>query len=179
MAKNYRSEVDAATQDLDFDAKTYRVVLDTSAGPIRLDLRPDLAPGHCRNIIGLAKIGYYDGVIFHRVIPGFMIQGGDPTGTGSGGPGYTIDAEFSKEPHVAGTLSMARTTDPNSAGGQFFICLPGDASFLNGQYTVFGATADDESLETVKSIGATPTDGSDRPKTEQTIKSAKVEESAK
>ena len=76
-------------------------------------------------MIGLAKIGYYDGVIFHRVISGFMIQGGDPTGTGSGGPGYTIDQEFNSEPHVPGTLSMARTTDPDSAGGQFFICLPG------------------------------------------------------
>ena len=175
MAKNYKSEVEAQTADFD-PSKNYRVTLNTTAGPIRLDLRPDVAPGHCKNMIGLAKAGFYDGCIFHRVIKGFMIQGGDPTGTGTGGPGYSIDAEFNDTRHEPGVLSMARSTDPNSAGSQFFICLPGDTSFLDGQYTAFGKTADDESLETVKSIGDTPVGAQDRPKTEQKIESATVEE---
>ena len=174
MAKNYRSEVDAKTADFD-PSKQYRVTLKTTAGPIRLDLRPDKAPGHCKNMIGLAKAGFYDGCIFHRVISGFMIQGGDPTGTGTGGPGYQIDAEFNDITHEPGVLSMARSQDPNSAGSQFFICLPGDTGFLDGQYTAFGQTADEASLETVKKIGAVETNPGDRPKDEQTIESASVE----
>lgn len=118
-----KAEVDKATADLDFDRKKYQVELDTSKGKITLDLLPDLAAGHCHNFIGLSRIGFYDNLIFHRIIPGFMIQGGCPNGSGMGGPGYKVDAEFNATPHVEGVLSMARSSDPNSAGSQFFICL--------------------------------------------------------
>ena len=116
MPANRKAEVDAALKDVDFSQKSYQVEFDTTMGKITLDLYPDVAPGHVKNLIGLAKIGYYDGVTFHRVIKGFMIQGGCPQGTGTGGPGYTIKAEFNSRPHEPGTLSMARTSDPNSAG---------------------------------------------------------------
>ncbi len=168
-----RSKVDEALQEIDFEANQYQVHLDTNLGPIRLELYPDVALGHCQNIVGLAKTGYYDGLIFHRVIQGFMIQGGCPEGTGTGGPGYNIDAEFNDRPHMPGTLSMARTSAPNSAGSQFFICLDRQGS-LDNQYTVFGQTLDDESLETVKKIGETETDRSDRPTNDVVIKTATV-----
>ena len=123
------------------DAQTLTLTLD-SGGDVVIRLRPDLAPGHVERITGLAKDGFYDGVVFHRVIPGFMAQGGDPTGTGTGGSDLPdLKAEFSKEPHVRGTCSMARTPNPNSANSQFFICLD-DARFLDGQYTVWGEVID-------------------------------------
>ena len=178
MAKNRKPEVDAALADVDFKKNDYQVVFETTMGDIRLDLWPDIAPGHVRNIIGLAKIGYYDGVIFHRVIKGFVIQGGDPTGTGTGGPGYTIDAEFNKRLHEPGTLSMARTSDPNSAGSQFFLCLE-RVPHLDNQYTAFGQTADEESLAVVRKIGAVKTGSQDRPMQEVKIKKARVEERPK
>ena len=110
----------------------------SSGGDVVIRLRSDLAPGHVERIAGLARDGFYDGVLFHRVIPGFMAQGGDPTGTGSGGSKHPdIKAEFSAEPHVRGTCSMARTSNPDSANSQFFICF-GDAGFLDKQYTVWG-----------------------------------------
>ena len=110
----------------------------SSGGDVVIKLRPDLAPGHVERIAGLARDGFYDGVLFHRVIPGFMAQGGDPTGTGSGGSKHPdIKAEFSAEPHVRGTCSMARTSNPDSANSQFFICF-GDAAFLDKQYSVWG-----------------------------------------
>ncbi|MBM4000103.1 MAG: peptidylprolyl isomerase [Planctomycetes bacterium] len=171
---NRKSDVDAATADLDFAANTYRIEFDTTLGPIRLDLFPDAAPEHCRNLIGLSRIGYYDGLLFHRVIAGFMIQGGCPSGTGTGGPGYTIRAEFNRLPHEPGTLSMARTNDPNSAGSQFFLCLE-KAPHLDRNYTVFGLTADPASLDTVRKIGRVPTGANDRPKTDVAIRTAKVE----
>lgn len=176
MAANKRAEVDAATADLDFEKVRYQVKLETTEGTILLDLLPAVAPEHCRNLIGLTKIGFYDGVIFHRVIAGFMIQGGCPLGTGSGGPGYRIDEEFNETPHVAGTLSMARTNDPNSAGSQFFICL-GKQAFLDRQYTAFGQTADDASYKVVEKIGASKTDRNDRPVKEVKITKATVLES--
>ena len=109
-----------------------------SGGDVVIRLRPDLAPGHVEQIKSLVEEGFYDGVVFHRVIPGFMAQGGDPTGTGSGGSSKpNLKAEFSAEPHVRGAVSMARTNDPNSANSQFFICF-GDATFLDRQYTVWG-----------------------------------------
>ena len=112
--------------------------LTTETGEVTIKLRPDLAPNHVARIVELADSGFYDGVVFHRVIPGFMAQGGDPTGTGMGGSEKPdLPAEFSKEPHVRGVCSMARAQNPNSANSQFFICFD-DASFLNGQYTVFG-----------------------------------------
>ena len=109
-----------------------------SGGDVVIKLRPDLAPGHVERITTLAKDGFYDGVVFHRVIPGFMAQGGDPTGTGMGGSKLPdIKAEFSREPHVRGVCSMARAMNLNSANSQFFICFD-DATFLDGQYTVWG-----------------------------------------
>ena len=110
----------------------------SSGGDVIIKLRPDLAPGHVERISTLVESGFYDGVIFHRVIPGFMAQGGDPKGIGIGGSDLPdLKAEFSDEPHVRGVCSMARTSDPNSANSQFFICLD-DATFLDNQYTVWG-----------------------------------------
>jgi peptidylprolyl isomerase len=110
----------------------------SSGGDVVIKLRPDLAPGHVQRITDLANSGFYDGVAFHRVIPGFMAQGGDPTATGfHGSDKPNLKAEFSKEPHVRGTASMARSQNPDSANSQFFICLD-DARFLDGQYTVWG-----------------------------------------
>ena len=110
----------------------------SSGGDVVIKLRPDLAPGHVERIATLAESGFYDGVTFHRVIPGFMAQGGDPTGTGmSGSELGNLKAEFSSEPHVRGVASMARASDPDSANSQFFICLA-DATFLDNQYTVWG-----------------------------------------
>jgi len=115
--------------------------LDLEKGRVTIELRPDLAPKHVARIKELAREGFYDGVVFHRVIEGFMAQGGDPTGTGTGGSGKKLAAEFSAEPHVRGTCSMARAMDPNSADSQFFICFD-DANFLDGQYTVWGKVVD-------------------------------------
>ena len=173
MSASRRSEVDAAIADVDFDANEYQVEFDTSKGKIRLNLWPDVAPGHCRNLIGLASIGFYNGIIVHRVIPGFVLQAGCPQGTGTGGPGYTIDAEFNERDHEAGVLSMARTSDPNSAGSQFFICLD-RVPHLDRQYTAFGQTADDDSLKVVLAIGGVQTASGDRPVEDVVINSASV-----
>jgi len=119
------------------DANTLTLSL-SSGGDVVIKLRPDLAPGHVERIAGLASEGFYDGVVFHRVIPGFMAQGGDPTGTGMGGSDLPdLQAEFNSEPHVRGVCSMARAQNPNSANSQFFICFD-DATFLDRQYTVWG-----------------------------------------
>ena len=117
---------------------TLIMTLDT--GPVTIRLRPDLAPGHVARISELAEEGFYDGVVFHRVIDGFMAQTGDPTGTGTGGSGHKLKAEFSGEKHVRGTTSMARATDPNSADSQFFIMFA-PAPSLDGQYTIWGKVA--------------------------------------
>jgi peptidylprolyl isomerase len=118
------------------------LLLTTETGTVTIKLRPDLAPGHVARIKELAREGFYDGVVFHRVIAGFMAQGGDPTGTGSGGSKKPdLKAEFSREPHVRGVCSMARTSAPNSANSQFFICLD-DSTFLDNQYTVWGEVVD-------------------------------------
>ena len=178
MAANRRAEVDAALADVDFEKTEYQIEFETTKGTILLELYPDIAPGHSRNIIGLTKIGYYDGIIFHRVIKDFMVQVGCPLGNGTGGPGYKINAEFSERLHEAGILSMARTSDPNSAGSQFFICM-GRVPHLDRQYTVFGKTADDASLQNALSIGAVATDGNDRPQDEVKILSTRVIETAK
>ena len=114
------------------------LILDLKDGPVKIKLRSDLAPNHVERIKSLAGSGFYDGVVFHRVIPGFMAQTGDPTGTGSGGSKLPdLKAEFNAEPHVRGTCSMARTNQPNTANSQFFICFD-DARFLDKQYTVWG-----------------------------------------
>ena len=118
------------------------LLLTTETGVVTIQLRPDLAPGHVERIKELAREGFYDGVVFHRVIPGFMAQGGDPTGTGMGGSKKPdLKAEFSREPHIRGVCSMARSSNPNSANSQFFICFD-DATFLDGQYTVWGVVTD-------------------------------------
>jgi peptidylprolyl isomerase len=115
--------------------------LELAGGRVTIKLRPDLAPKHVARIKELAEQGFYDGIVFHRVIDGFMAQTGDPTGTGSGGSGKKLPAEFTKEPYVRGTCGMARTNDPNSADSQFFIMFA-EGSFLNGQYTVWGQVID-------------------------------------
>jgi peptidylprolyl isomerase len=134
--------------------ETLTLTLDTgndTGGDVVIKLRPDLAPGHVERITELAKEGFYDGVVFHRVIPGFMAQGGDPTGTGMGGSEKPdLKAEFSSEPHVRGVCSMARASNPNSANSQFFICFD-DATFLDRQYTVWG-----EVIEGMEHVDALP-----------------------
>ncbi len=122
-----------------------------SGGDVVIRLRPDLAPGHVERIRALVQEGFYDGVVFHRVIDGFMAQGGDPTGTGTGGSDLPdLKAEFSEEPHVRGIASMARSSNPNSANSQFFICTD-DCTFLDGQYTVWG-----EVIEGLEHVDALP-----------------------
>jgi peptidyl-prolyl cis-trans isomerase B (cyclophilin B) len=144
-----------------------KAIIETKFGNITLKFFPDVAPGHVKNFIDLAKKGFYDGTTFHRVIPGFMIQGGDPNSKdpnkskhGQGGPGYTIKAEFNDKPHKRGTLSMARAGHPDSAGSQFFICVK-DSPFLDKQYTVFGEV--ESGIEVVDKIVSQPRDASDNP----------------
>ena len=117
--------------------KDYCATIHTTLGDITVKFYPDVAPQHVTSWINLAEIGFYDGVAFHRIIPGFMMQGGDPTGSGSGGPAYKMKQEFNSRKHVKGTLSAARTSDPDTAGSQFFVCF-GVTAFLDNQYTVFG-----------------------------------------
>ena len=127
------------------------LVMELDTGPVTIKLRPDLAPGHVARIKELAREGFYDGVVFHRVLPGFMAQGGDPTGTGMGGSKKPdLKAEFNREPHVRGVCSMARSSNPNSANSQFFIVFD-DARFLDNQYTVWG-----EVVEGMDNVDALP-----------------------
>jgi cyclophilin family peptidyl-prolyl cis-trans isomerase len=125
------------------------LILETTKGRAVIALRPDLAPKHVARIKELARKGFYDGIVFHRVIDGFMAQTGDPTGTGMGGSGQKLKAEFNREPHTRGTTSMARAQSPDSADSQFFICFD-DAPFLNGQYTVWGKVT--EGMENIDKI---------------------------
>src|SRR5690554_793680 len=147
-------------------------------GAIAIELYPDVAPNTVRNFIYLVKQGFYDGLTFHRVIPGFMIQGGDPKGTGTGGPGYSIKGEFSCNgflndlKHERGVISMARTNDPNSAGSQFFIMVD-DAPHLDGDYAAFGKVI--SGMEVVDDIVQVERDENDRPLEPQVIKSMTVE----
>lgn len=130
-------ELDAYAQE----ARRSQVRIATAKGDIVVTLFPDDAPMHAAAFLKLVKAGFYDGLAFHRVEPGFVVQGGDPDGDGTGGPGYRLPAEFNTRPHVRGTLAMARSSDPDSAGSQFYLCLA-DARFLDGQYTVFGTMTD-------------------------------------
>ena len=157
-----------------------KAVIETKLGNIELQFSPELAPNHVNNFIELAQKEFYDGTIFHRVIPGFMIQGGDPNTKnldrskhGMGGPGYTIKAEFNEKPHKRGTLSMARAANPDSAGSQFFICVA-EASFLNKQYTVFGEVV--SGMEVVDKIVSHPRDKRDNPHDRIEMKVRIVEE---
>ncbi len=146
---------------------------------IKLELYPEVAPLTVSNFISLVKKGFYDGIIFHRVIKGFMIQGGDPNGRGDGGPGYSIKGEFTSNgfkndlKHTRGVISMARTMDPNSAGSQFFI-MHKDAPHLDGEYASFGKVI--EGIEVVDEIAKVRTDFSDRPLEKQVMKKVTVEE---
>ena len=145
---------------------------------IRAELYPEVAPNTVNNFISLIQKGFYNGTIFHRVIPGFMIQGGDPAGTGTGGAGYSIHGEFSSNgfandlKHTTGVLSMARTMAPNSAGSQFFIMVA-DAPHLDGEYAAFGKVI--EGMETALAIAAQPRDYYDRPRAEQKMKTVTVD----
>ena len=146
------------------------VIIKTDFGSIKFSLLPDIAPETVRNFLELAKSGFYNGTLFHRVIPGFMIQGGDPNTKnpdksmwGQGGPGYNLKAEFSPRSHLRGIVSMARSTDPDSAGSQFFI-VTSDSTFLDRQYTVFGEVVD--GMEVADKIVNLPRDGNDCPKQE-------------
>lgn len=155
------------------------VTITMSDGAVmKAELYPEIAPNTVNNFVKLASSGFYNGIIFHRVIEGFMIQGGDPTGTGMGGPGYSIRGEFSANgfkndlKHTRGVLSMARSARPDSAGSQFFI-MHDDAPHLNGQYAAFGKLT--EGYDVLDEIASVPTDYGDRPQTEQRIKSMTVE----
>ena len=119
------------------EGKTYRLAFKTNQGDFTIELDREKAPCTSASFVSLTEKGFFNGLTFHRIVPGFVIQGGDPKGDGSGGPGYTIKAEFNKQAHQRGTVAMARTNDPDSAGSQFYICFK-PAPFLDGKYTVFG-----------------------------------------
>ena len=154
------------------------VTFETNQGTIKAELFPDVAPNTVNNFISLVKRGFYDGLIFHRVIPGFMIQGGDPQGTGMGGPGYSIKGEFimnnfnNELLHKRGVISMARSQSPNSAGSQFFIMVD-DAPHLNAQYASFGQVI--EGMEAVDKIVAAQGDNNDSPLENQIMEKVTVE----
>ena len=169
MAKSYNAEP-AMTIDPN---KTYTATIDTTAGEIKLELYPKDAPHHVNSWVFLARDGFYNDVIFHRVIPGFMIQGGDPTGTGTGGPGYKLKAEFNDIKHEKGVLSMARTNDPNSAGSQFFI-MHDRAPHLDRQYTAFGKAT--SGLDVIDKIANAPKNAQDRPNKPASIKKITITE---
>ena len=154
------------------------VTFETTEGVIKAELYPEIAPNSVNNFISLVQKGFYDGVIFHRVIAGFMIQGGDPDGVGTGGPGYSIKGEFAQNGfennlrHTEGVLSMARSQMPDSAGSQFFI-MHKDAPHLDGSYAAFGKIT--EGMDVVNKIAEVRTDYSDRPMEEQKMKKVTVE----
>lgn len=154
------------------------VTMKTSGGTVEMELYPDIAPNTVNNFISLIKKGFYDGTIFHRIIPKFMIQGGDPKGNGTGGPGYCIRGEFTSNhfrndlQHTRGVVSMARSVNPNSAGSQFFIMVD-DAPYLDGEYAAFGRVI--SGMEEVDRIVSVPRDYDDRPLIEQKIISMTVE----
>jgi len=146
-----------------------KAVIETRFGSMELEFFPDKAPGHVKNFLELARKGFYDGTLFHRVIPGFMIQGGDPNTRdpkasrshhGTGGPGHSVKAEFNDTPHQRGILSMARSNDPDSAGSQFFICVK-DSNFLDRNYTAFGRVV--AGMEAADQIVGAPRDQRDNP----------------
>ncbi len=162
------------------EMKRTKVIIHTKFGDIKLRFFPEVAPNHVYNFISLAKKGFYDGTIFHRIIPGFVIQGGDPntktpnrSSYGLGGPGYTLKAEFNNRPHLRGTLSMARKANPDSAGSQFFICVA-PAPHLDGKYTVFGEV--EKGMDVVDRIVSQPRDWRDIPRERIEMKMEVVKE---
>jgi peptidyl-prolyl cis-trans isomerase B (cyclophilin B) len=153
--------------------KTYTATIDTSEGKIVVQLMPDKAPQTVNSFVFLAKEKFYDGLTFHRVIKDFMIQGGDPAGNGTGGPGYQLKAEFNDVKHEPGVLSMARARNPDSAGSQFFI-MHGTNAGLDGQYTAFGKVTEGQAV--VDKIANVQTGANDRPVKDVTIKSITIDE---
>jgi len=150
-----------------------KAVISTNRGDITVELWNDVAPKHAENFLKLARDGFYDDLTFHRIIPGFVIQGGCPKGDGTGGPGWNVKAEFNDRQHQPGTLSMARSSDPDSAGSQFFICLTREkCQHLDGQYTAFGQVT--EGMDVVETMGSAPTDSSERPKQTLELKAVRV-----
>ena len=167
----------AAETNLDFmkmpagDLSKYHVILETNQGNLEVEFWPDDAPNHVRNFLDLAYTGFYDGTTFHRVIPGFMIQGGDPTGTGTGDGKRKLKAEFNRKKHEPGVLSMARSSSPDSASCQFFV-MHERSPHLDGQYSAFGKVV--KGLDVVEKIVNVKRNASDKPNEKQTILKAKV-----
>jgi cyclophilin family peptidyl-prolyl cis-trans isomerase len=166
---NHALPTGAELDALALEAEGAQARITTPKGDIVFRFRPREARQHSAAFIKLARAGFYDGLTFHRVEPGFVIQGGCPQGTGTGGPGYNLDAEFSDLPHVKGTVAMARAANPNSAGSQFYICL-GDARFLDKQYTVFGQVLEGQDVvdqirvgDAMQSVKIEPSAGSEAP----------------
>ncbi|MBN3526883.1 peptidylprolyl isomerase [Paenibacillus apiarius] len=178
-AKDNSNVSDAKKKEPAADGKNPLVTIEMENGKkIELELYPDIAPNTVNNFISLVNKGFYDGLIFHRVIPGFMIQGGDPEGTGIGGPGYSIKGEFADNnfqndlKHSEGVISMARSASPDSAGSQFFIMVA-EASHLDGQYAAFGKVT--KGMETVQEIVGTPRNAQDMPDSPQKMKKVTVD----
>lgn len=169
LRDQWDKKVQSLTAD---DIAKLTAVIETNQGVIKFSFYPEVAPEHCKNFIKLAQSHFYDGLIFHRVIKGFMIQGGCPDGTGKGGPGYQVDAEFGERRHLEGTVAMARSNDPDSAGSQFYICLAPQAG-LDRNYTVFGQTT--EGIDTVHAIGKTRTGRGDKPVEPQIMNKVYIE----
>jgi len=171
------SVMQGAPAGLDFMAmdvaelSKYRVLMETTGGDMMMEFWPDVAPGHVRNFLDLSYTDFYDGLTFHRVIPGFMIQGGCPQGTGGGNGPRRLQAEFNDRKHLPGVLSMARTGDPNSASCQFFV-MHANATHLDGQYSAFGKLS--SGLDVVNKIATTSRGAGDRPNVKQEIKNATV-----
>ena len=171
MKKKVQEQWDKIVFKKDGKPVDYVVTFSTDAGDIQVEMWSDVAPNHCRSFIALAQAGFYDGLIFHRVIPGFMIQGGCPLGSGSGGPGYCVKEEFNDKSHVRGVLSMARAQPVDSAGSQFFLCVD-KATFLDKKYTAFGKVL--KGMEAADKIVNAKRNDQDRPFEPNTIKTAKV-----
>ncbi|HUT55971.1 MAG TPA: peptidylprolyl isomerase [bacterium] len=164
---------DAKVKDLTpASMENLTAVIETNRGTIRFKFYPRVAPETCKNFIKLAQSRFYDGLTYHRIIDGFMIQGGDPIGNGSGGPGYSVKAEFGDQKHLEGTVAMARSADPNSAGSQFYICLAPQPK-LDRKYTVFGQVS--SGMDVVHQIGSSRTGPGDRPIEPQIMKKVYIE----
>ena len=171
LKDSVKKEWDSIVFTKDGKPVEYQVTLETNQGDIVIEFFPDKAPNHARSFIALAKAGYYDGLLFHRVIPGFMVQGGCPIGDGTGGPGYQLNNEFNDIKHTRGILSAARARDPNSAGSQFFIMVA-TSPHLDGQYTAFGKVV--KGMDVADKIVGQPRNPQDRPLQDMRIKKATV-----
>ncbi len=181
--ENQSESTDSTSDQTKFEQESPFVTITMEDGDeIKIELYPDIAPNTVNNFISLAENSFYDGLIFHRVIPDFMIQGGDPEGNGKGGPGYTIKGEFDSNgvsndlKHKRGVISMARSSDPDSAGSQFFIVVS-DSPSLNGDYAAFGQVI--EGMDTVDEIASVKRDANDKPKKDQKMKKIEVDTKGK